>query len=124
MKRAIMVLTLSLIVGWTSAAAAECAWVLWKHIIAFEDVEDGVRSPNASWELEDAFDDREVCISSAQTAMGRDIEFWKRQGAAIEKDEDELAGFTVRMKIGEQKVVSIRTLRCFPDTIDPRERKD
>ncbi len=108
MKRAIMVLTLSLIVGWTSAAAAECAWVLWEKKIIGMSVE---------WNVVKA-------APSFDTCEERRLTEWRGwsdalgQGEGIERVEGE--SLTVVAPSGR----TTRLWVCFPDTIDPREKKE
>ena len=58
MKRAIMVLAASLLVGWTSAAAAQCAWVLWAKEIEMKVIAPKKTSSHGTviWTLESAFE--------------------------------------------------------------------
>ncbi len=122
MRWARLVLTLSLIVGWTSAAAAECAWVLWK-----KDLE----RPK-DWEVLAAFESRRECIDNGRWFVARvqtlmDQVYAKKppQPPMTISVEKHKGGYTMNMNLTQEGlVVPYLDFVCFPDTIDPREKKE
>ncbi len=108
MRWARLILTVSLMVGWTSAAAAECAWVLWEKKIIGMFVE---------WNVVKA-------TTSFDTCEERRLIEWRGWSEALGEHEG-----TERVE-GESLTVcapsgcSSREWLCLPDTVDPREKKD
>ncbi len=118
MKRAIMVLTLSLIVGWASTAAAECAWVLWAQVT----VQNPKLPSRASivWTVESGYPTHGECTT------GRDKQF--RHFAAVLRADPGVKDFTQNPSnaaLGYTSEGRNKTFNysCLPDTIDPREKK-
>ncbi len=68
MRWARLVLAVSLMVGWTSAAAAECAWVLWMKY--FPTTEEPVY-----WEVVGARANQEDCIKARAFVAERTPDF-------------------------------------------------
>jgi hypothetical protein len=55
-------LAAALLFALTSAASAECAWVLWMR---------GVLSPNIRWEPHGAYSTNQTCLKAGQDTYGR-----------------------------------------------------
>ena len=115
MKRAVMVLTLSLMVGWASAAAAECAWVLWRHSLVVVGIAKSVR-----WSIEDAYMNRDTCEGGKQKPWDRQMKILREVGSTVLEQQPPNKVVTKNMSGGQSH---IRFL-CLPDTIDPREKKE
>ncbi len=123
MRWARMVLAVSLLVGWTSAAAAECAWVLWVREYTYES---NAGYGTTGWDIEGGYEKQAQCLPERKTFMEVDI--------AGLKDAKHLIGVTRHKHMvaatfyfsappgGKMKSVE-RHFLCLPDTIDPREKK-
>src|SRR3989442_1147625 len=92
-----------------ATASAECAWVLWVG----ESYDAGIGHP---WSLLHAATAQADCLD----AMGRAVEGYKeKMGSKAQIGRDARDPWAV-MIFGEGHSV---TLRCLPDTIDPRGPK-
>ena len=119
MRWAILVLAVSLLVGWTSTAAAECAWVLWVHT-AYRFI----KSPKLSdsfWLVDSGYP------SNTECAAARDRRFRDRVDTV--QAQPDVRDFTQNPKnaaFGYTEGRKDKTISyiCLPDTIDPRERKE
>ncbi len=114
MRAARLVLAVSLLVGWTSAAAAECAWVLWKHgVSVVREVEESL------WMIEEAHTNRDACEGAKQRLWDSDMKRI-RKGEWTVLEQQPPNKVTIRHRgNGDLRI----TFLCLPDTIDPREKK-
>ncbi len=129
MRWARLVLVMVLAVGWTSAAAAECAWVLWVHRSTWNT--SGKSSER--WDIEKAFLSLEDCKQGKKEAW-EDLIAWIEEhskpidlmGTAISTSkvekvqDDEIRTSTT---VGSATSGTTTRFHCLPDTIDPREKK-
>ncbi len=76
MRWAKLVLTVILVVGWTSAAAADCAWVLWMKY--FPTTEEPVY-----WEVLVARANQEDCIKARDFMVERTPNFAKESAHLV-----------------------------------------
>ncbi len=114
MRWARLVLAVMLVVGCTSAAVGECAWVFWQSITQMDSI-------TVSWKIDSAFSTRMECIARRdrdfevlstmlQTSPGvRDIKRGSESAALsyVKKGHTWLTRYV-----------------CLPDTLDPREKKE
>ena len=113
-----LILAVSLLVGWTSAAAAECAWVLWSQS-SFSYV-NRPEGGNMWWDVERGYQIFEDCTA------GRDR--LAAHHASVERSKPGTTDFSYNREnstLGYIREGRYKTLsyKCFPDTIDPREKK-
>ena len=118
MKWAIMVLTLSLMVGWTSAAAAECAWVLWEGVSA-KDIRQNITT--SFWHLHVGYPEHRDCTGSLESMFNERMAVLQADPGVRELKQNQKRAVLMYTKgdISHQN-----RLACLPDTIDPRERKE
>ena len=128
MRWARLVLPVSLLVGWTSTAAAECAWVLWEEIESTHIPHAKRAQFSTEWELHNAHGTQEECLLAKQRLWTVEAEFYEKlkEGfGPIEEIGKVPGGFLAisgTLKDGTYWN-SKMTYRCLPDTIDPREKK-
>ncbi len=123
MRYTTLVLAAVLLLGSTSLAAAECAWVLWTKVVTA-----GQSGSRTNWEADTAYEKYNQCKSGRRQAIKQARSFWS-EDVGIEREY-------VDEKTGEKQVViefqvrpghnakQVRTVyyRCLPETIDPREK--
>ena len=114
MRWARLVLAVLLVVGWTSAAAAECAWVLWRHSLIAVGIAKSVM-----WSIEEAYMNRDTCEGGKQKPWDRQMKILREIEATVLEQQPPNKVVTKNRGGGESH---IRFL-CLPDTIDPREKK-
>ena len=128
MRWARLILAVSLLVGWTSAAAAECAWVFWEE--TQESVVDPTTPPTflAEWKRHNAYNALEECELAKARVWTYTAKRWKKEKETspalqeIGEVPGEYLSLVFRQKSGHQATYTHRYL-CLPDTIDPREKK-
>ena len=119
MKRAIMVLAVSLLVGWTSAAAAECALVLWiKHFS--RDIKPP-KTANLWWEVDSAYETGAECIAFRDRRYAYEASVAR---AAPDTKDFVLNSEWAILDYTRQGTRWTSKFVCFPDTLDPREKKE
>ncbi len=125
MRSAILVLAVSLLVGWTSAAAAECAWVLWSNWIEMKVIAPKKTSSHGTviWTLESAFENRQQCLAGKTEWYSMEELRYQNQKTVREFNSQEIAGRR-RLHVWFDKNKLTLSAICLPDTIDPRERKE
>ncbi len=121
-----MVVTMILVLGSTSLAAVECAWVLWTRVDTSGDSES-----RTQWQLDNAYQNYFQCNIAQKDAVRRAHSFWGEDTGVERLSVDEETGekqvvieFEFKFRPG-QKVRTVRTVyyRCLPNTIDPREKE-
>ena len=102
-------LTFVFVLGLTSSASAECAWVLW-HQAALFNVTSERSDPTSAfhWEAQEAFTSREACRKALLAA-----EEQLRTASQAELEASRLSS----APLGRMRVF------CLPDTVDPRGPK-
>ena len=113
MRKARLVLAVVLVVGWTSTAAAECAWVLWT-------MTGNLDAATKQWSPADAFDDRQQCLQVRSHKVRSSMAGWQKRGAQNMDGHPE-QGY---LNFSLEGVNLALQFFCFPDTIDPREKKE
>ena len=110
-----LVLAIALVGGWTSTAAAQCAWLLWVKTAVLLPGDKTVS--RITWDVGKVFKARANC----QRAR---IEHWQELVRIAEAD---VGPANVNKKSGEYVTRFLEkgghineVLHCFPDTIDPR----
>ena len=106
MTRLLPVVAAVLAVGFSSSAAAQCAWVLWTKL-------EVAQSPG-EWSIREAHSRRDDCIAG----MRRAAESARKLG---ETGHEDIAGGTFALASTPARV--IRYGQCLPETIDPRGPK-
>ncbi len=120
MKRAMIVVTMILLLGSASVAAAECAWVLWKKSL----------EQHKGWEVMAAFESRMECMQSGQL-LAAQVQRQMEKVYALERPQPPVkvgvekhpGGYTIQVTRDEFAIPYLDIV-CFPDTIDPREKKE
>ena len=110
-----LVLALVLVVGWTSAALAECAWVLWDRLSVNPSGEVG----SLRWLIHDAYTTRGECNSVKLEGWEARVNQLKGTGGTIILNQP---GSIIIVRAANGEVT--QRLWCLPDTIDPRGRKE
>jgi len=105
--KALLVALLLLIVG-TGAAAAECAWVLWSNLYLKSDYGPKLDE----WDVADTTETHAACMARLDERAARAAKL-----RLIEQGESFRVWEPADKKPG---LVTFTTLRCLPDTIDPR----
>ncbi len=117
MGRMIVLLTTVLLLGSTSIAAADCAWVLWNRS---SELSAGGGSVSTLWVILDAFEDRKACVPDRDRGWKREVEKYRNLGNYKRvQDQPGDNGFFYLASTGEKG--SVRFV-CLPDTFDPREK--
>ncbi len=120
MKQATIALTMVLLFGSASVAAAECAWVLWEQS---SDLYGQLATRTPSWSLQEAFEAKSGCLEARTRTWKLTYlknRSWEKLKGARVLTFGELA--TVTVYIPDYTDLTLKFL-CFPDTIDPREKK-
>ena len=120
MKRATLVVAMTLLLGSGSVAAAECAWVLWGSRV---DLPKHPRSIGM-WTITAAFEDRERCQRELTRRLDNVEKGAQKSGAdkIVRSHEDGLLTWSKGTgKVPERMVVTHKL--CLPGTLDPREKK-
>lgn len=117
MRWATVTLVGFLMVGWTTLAAAECAWVLWVKTTVL--LSGDRNKPRPSWDIGGTFKNQPQCDHER-------VKHWK---VVAETAEADVGAANVTKKQGEYVTRFFPTgghinevLHCLPDTIDPREK--
>ena len=112
MRRMIVLLTTILLLGSATVAGAECAWVLWERVET---------SKRVSWEATRAFGKEAQCRAD-QVERIRQLQGIVKDSPNrhVTKDGIRFLKFESRELTG----VFFNEALCFPDTIDPREKKE
>ncbi len=110
MKRATLVVTMTLLLGSASVAAAECAWVLWEEN-ALRDVELPLVQPERTHTIISVHSTHQECEEQRKVVIPKWEKEWQIHKERVDKTPEMGAVFSAR-------------LLCLPDTIDPRERKE
>ncbi len=111
MKRATFVVTMMLLLGSASVSAAECAWVLWERVET---------SKRVSWEATRAFGKEAQCRAD-QVERIRQLQGIVKDSPNRHVTKDGIR--FLKFESGELTGVFFNEALCFPDTIDPREKK-
>ncbi len=116
MRWARLVLAVSLMVGWTSAAAAERAWVLWVKLLDTNKIA-------WRWSLINAYETKDTCATSQAKVMKKVADAARERGASDVKITED--GKSVIYTERKDDPLSTRFFKyfCLPDTIDPRKKK-
>ena len=122
MRWAILVLAVSLMVGWTSAAAAECAWMLWGQMY-----KESPYDLDQVWTFYAGFESQSQCLDQRMQARQKVIKSVTRELKKFAKvwvveTDDFPITFFVENRGGGGYTLHVQ-LACLPDTIDPREKK-
>ncbi len=117
MRWARLVLAVSLLVGWTSAAAAECAWVLWQRL-SIEGTQLGV---GKQWTAESAYPAHTECTAVRDRTFIDVVAGLQAQPDTKVVNTNPSIAIVAYTVQGTSHVVNYT---CFPDTIDPREKKE
>ncbi len=121
MRTATGMLTTILLLGSASVAAAECAWVLWEQS---SDVYGQLATRTPSWSLQEAFEAKSGCLEARTRTWKltylKNRSWEKLKGARVLTFGESTA--TVTVYIPDYTDLTLKFL-CFPDTIDPREKK-
>ncbi len=122
MRWAILVLAVSLLVGWTSAAAAECAWVLWSKS---QSLTTDPRRTTTQLEIYSAYANANGCENARDAEWKRTLETYMglHKMGMYEYITGEERDKLVMGYRGEKDLDTVRYL-CLPDTIDPRDKKE
>ncbi len=125
MRWARLVLAVSLLVGWTSTAAAECAWVLWSNWIEMKVIAPKKTSSHGTviWTLESAFEDRQQCLAEKKEYFNTYESHYQNQKTVREFNSQEIAGRR-RLHVWFDKNKLTLSAICLPDTIDPRGKRE
>ncbi len=119
MRWARLILAVVLVVGWTSTAAAECAWVLWEHAMASTNGDPILET----WGINNAFEQRKECLDERRLAVNASAELKRLKGAEVSALPDRgVVIWTQRIK-GRVETGGTAMYSCFPDTLDPREKE-
>ena len=118
MRWAKLVLAVVLAVGWTSAASAECAWVLWRYL-TLHDINIPLTG-TSEWYVQNGHPTHGECTTE------RDRKF--RHHAAGVRVDPGTKDFTQNpsnagLAFTRQGQRQTSTYSCLPDTIDPRKKK-
>ncbi len=122
MRGARLVLAVSLLVGWTATAAAECAWVLWVALHEKVGTVDGT-----TWILGEAYNDQVAC-NADRPRQWEKVLIIARSQSRPESRLLKVPGRSVTINYPASDIMpawsKTYTLHCLPDTIDPREKKE
>jgi len=127
MRAARLVLVAVLVVGWTSAASAECAWVLWKRDYTMQKWTTGLKKRSETvWIIMQATDTRNECSAKKEEVWKDEITGWERAAATLKVEIRPFDSITIyHGQIGDMTSgTTVDTFYCLPDTIDPREKKE
>jgi hypothetical protein len=101
---------------------AQSGWVLWAEDIMMKvDIEAKTVTPTRKWQLIEAYPNYNQCMAMKEREWERKARSWKSSG--ICKDAFDMArgdSFTCFFIKGGSLTV---TFKCFPVTIDPREKE-
>ncbi len=120
MRGARLVLAVSLLVGWTSAAAAESAWVLWEE--SMFAIPTSATPTTASLKAVAAFQSAQECLADRKRVVLRDEATAKKNSVQAWAKPEEGIIATMRT-LDDHQIIMTSTFTCLPDTIDPREKK-
>src|SRR5215470_14320681 len=106
-----VLLALTCVVAFTTAAHAECAWVLWEHVSSSGQANTTSTEPVA------AHDTRAECQTAIVAALAG---FKSSPGLTVRKDDKLHEAYVTTMsKSGSASTTGYRYV-CLPDTVDPR----
>jgi hypothetical protein len=115
LRRASVIATLSLL-AWAATASAECGWVLWYRVTEYPS-SGAVEGP---FRAEEAYPTFAAC----QAGLEENLDGW---AGVEEKDPDHKTtkrpNHVLVQDKNSLKAQRLHALRCFPDTVDPREPK-
>ena len=103
MKRKAMLAAVLGLLLMPAIAGAECAWIEWERSAMGKTIEE--------WEPQRSFELLTECNNHAE----KWLRYYASQPKAYRK------GDIVHWRLGE--VLMGATIRCFPDTVDPRPKK-
>lgn len=120
MRKSLLLLVSIQVIGLTSIASADSAWVLWSLSRFLPSAILG--SGSVTWEVLNAFEDRQSCLKEAT----KHISFLENHNRSRFKDKDkvikeEYAGLT-RLRL-ESDEISYYSAVCLPEMVDPRPRE-
>jgi hypothetical protein len=101
------------LLAFTASASAECAWVLWER--AEHRVSTGLVG---EWKPKDAYEAKRNCDS----ALTKTTKFLVSYGAENKYKVVIIAGRVSHFEEDGQ-LVAVYTVKCLPDTVDPRGPK-
>ena len=104
------------LLGFTTSASAECAWVLWSQV---HDPRPGV------WQLQTAYPNVGACSKALdqREKEGRKAVYVTESGAKIKGLTDRRAPTDLYLQYGSDESTGGIAWQCFPDTVDPRGPK-
>lgn len=117
----IFVLSGLAIFGNAEVCKAQCAWVLWEELELFS-IKDGKPTDNVVWKLIVATPKYEQCLENQRRLfekIKKEADEDKEKYDTISKIE--VVPYTFVMKDFKSGGFFSKTLKCLPDTIDPRK---
>jgi len=117
MRWARLVLAVVLVVGSASVASAECAWVLWLEAYSISKL-------SGAWHVVNAFETKTTCETGQVKLLEGVADSAKRRGAIDVKVNREEMSVTYQERADDPRSLRFASYRCFPDTIDPREKRE
>ncbi len=113
-----LVLAVSLMVGWTSAAAAEGAWVLWEKVA----VRELTRTVTTSfWMVHAGYPEHRDCTRSLESMFNERTAVLQPDPGVRELKQNQKRAVLWYTKGG---ISYQNRLACLPDALDPREKKE
>jgi hypothetical protein len=110
LRRASMILALLLLIS-AATAHADCAWVLWSNFFLAAD--SGPKLDD--WDVVDTTDTRTACMARLEERGSR--------GTQLRVGERGESFVVWEPAVKKRGLVSYTTLKCLPDTVDPRGAK-
>jgi len=129
MRWAKITLSVVLLLGPASVAAAECAWVLWVEQSWPDAISRSVVGAEAERDIFGAYDAHAACEQSRDARVKEYAEALRDQGWNVTVDVEKafVIGTSVLKAPRDSEPFTTRSLTrymCLPDTIDPREKKE
>ena len=125
MRTATMMLTMILLLGSASVAAAECAWVLWERFVVRQTgVLDSQSNSPARWIIQGSFKDEDSCALVRDGAYKAAVVLLSDdpQVIRIEQHSEKRELYRISKGLLANYFHAFRFL-CLPDTLTPREKK-
>ncbi len=121
MRWARVMLAVSLLVGWTSAAAAaECAWVLWLRKNATADIGAIGVTEMRSWYIKETYEQLKECRLRREKELNREEERLRKEQNTkwVGRPESHLV-----RHVTETGLITELHFYCLPGTLDPRSHE-